>query len=68
MPSSNSLMKIETIFDGNKSANGIMFDIFAVKDVIVRGMDVHVGSNGTNLLNCGIKAEPTNTTIAILVH
>ena len=49
MPSSNSVMKIETIFDVNESADG-MVDIFAVKDVIVRGMDVHVGSNGTEFI------------------
>jgi len=49
MPSSNSVMKIETIFDVNESADG-MVDIFAVKDVIVRGMDVHVGSNGTEFV------------------
>jgi len=50
MPSSNSLMKIETILDGTESADGIMFDILAVKDVIIRGMDVHVGSNGTEFI------------------
>lgn len=50
MPSSNPVMKVETIFDVNENGDGIMFDIFAVKDVIVRGMDVHVGSNGTEFI------------------